>query len=69
MTPEELEVRFTYHPPKEYQPAMYGQIRANALDLAMLMRDFCPESRELSLAITALEESVFWANAAIARRS
>jgi len=27
-----------------------------------------PESREQSLAITALEEAVMWANAAIARR-
>ena len=35
--------------------------------LAHLLVTNCPESRELSCALTKLEEAVMWANAAIAR--
>ena len=42
-------------------------LRAMAKRYAMVLNTVCPESRELSLAITKLEECVFWANAAIAR--
>ncbi|RJO60788.1 MAG: hypothetical protein C4542_08030 [Dehalococcoidia bacterium] len=65
---DELQCRFTYHAPKEGQPEMYESIRKNALHLAYILVEHCPESRELSLALTHLEEAVFWANAAIARR-
>ena len=65
---EDLPVRFTYHPPKGDQAQKYVQIRDKAKELAVIMIERCPESRELSLAITKLEEAVFWANAAIARR-
>lgn len=64
----ELSVRFSYHAPKEDQPARYTSIRNAAKGLAELIVDTTPESREQSLAITALEEAVMWANAAIARR-
>jgi len=65
---EEIGVRFTYHAPKEGQPGTYEAIRNFAGDYANCLRALCPESRELSLAITKLEEVVFWANAAVARR-
>lgn len=32
-----------------------------------MINNLCPESREKSLAVTNLEESVMWANASIAR--
>ena len=67
ITPEEIEKRFTYHPPQPGQPALYEQIRYTAKELAITICSLTPESREQSLAITALEESVMWANAAIAR--
>jgi hypothetical protein len=67
MNIEELDKRFTYHAPKADQPKRYEQIRQNAYVLANLIEQTCPESREKSLAITKLEEVVFWANAAIAR--
>lgn len=67
MEPEDLKNRFTYHAPKEGQPEKYQTLRFEVLKLALLINQFCPESREKSLAITALEESVFWANAGIAR--
>jgi hypothetical protein len=65
---EELEVRFTYHAPKDDQPKKYEMIRASAKTLAQELVLLTPESREQSLALTKLEEVVFWANAAIARR-
>lgn len=63
----ELKHRFTYHAPKEGQPDKYTCLRSEALDLAVVIKDLCPDSREKSLAITKLEEAVFWANASIAR--
>jgi hypothetical protein len=65
----EIETRFTYHAPKEGQPAKYECLRSGAKTLAKLILAKCPpECRETSLAITKLEEAIFWANAAIARR-
>jgi len=63
----DLENRFTYHPPKGDQPDRYECIRGMAWDVARYLEQECPASRELSLALTKLEEVVFWANAAIAR--
>lgn len=68
MTPEELEARFTYHPPKDDQPQRYEKLRFNGRNLAEMIDELAPESREKSLALTKLEEAVMWANAAIARR-
>lgn len=68
MTDEELETRFTYHAPAGDQGDRYGRIRAAAKIYADLICELTPESREQLLAITALEETVSWANAAIARR-
>lgn len=62
-----LENNFTYHPPREGQAARYGELRDEAKKLAARILDLCPESRERSLALTELETSIFWANAAIAR--
>jgi hypothetical protein len=69
MSPDELQNRFTYHSPTGDQTERYKILRAAGKDLAELMGNHCPESRELSLALTNLEQAVFWANAAIARRS
>lgn len=65
---DELAIRFTYHAPHADQPDRYAEIRAEALSLADTVITLTPESREQSLALTKLEEVVFWANAAIARR-
>lgn len=64
---QDLKNRFTYHVPKEGQNQKYEDVRAKALELAELIDELCPDSREKSLSITSLEESVFWANASIAR--
>lgn len=65
--PAELENRFTYHPPSGAQPAQYTAIRSMALVFAQKINQIVPESREKSLALTNLEQTVMWANAAIAR--
>lgn len=64
---EHIENKFSYHPPKEGQPAKYEAIRDKAKELAYLIDSECPSSRERSLAMTKLEEVVMWANASIAR--
>ena len=64
---ERIENNFTYHSPKGDQPERYEAIRQNAKSLAFLLVDLCSDSRERSLALTKLEECVFWANASIAR--
>lgn len=66
---EELEKNFTYHAPKPGQPERYERIRSKAKEFAELLEVECPRSRELAVAMTQLETSVFWANAAIARNS
>lgn len=62
-----IENNFMYHQPKEDQNEKYEEIRNKAKELAYLIDDICPSSREKSLAFTKLEESVMWANASIAR--
>ena len=57
---------FTYHKPFGSQGERYEAIRAKARELAELLRGATPESREKSLAFTSLQQSVMWANAAIA---
>ena len=66
-TQEQLDNAFKYHSPKRDQNARYESLRATAKNLAELINGYCPESREKSLAITKLEESIMWANASIAR--
>lgn len=62
-----LDSVFSYHPPKDDQPAKYVAIRQLAKDFAHVVEELCPESRERSLAFTKIEEAVMWANASIAR--
>ncbi len=64
---ENIEKSYTYHAPKDDQTARYISIREHAKDLAYLIEEFCPDSRERSLAFTKLDECVMWANASIAR--
>ena len=63
----DLEKRFTYHAPSGDQPGKYETLRHFAKQLAYKVKGLSPVSREQSLALTKLEEVVFWANAAIAR--
>lgn len=64
---ETLENNFMYHAPKPGQNERYIALRAKAKELAYLIDNLCPPSRETALAMTQLEQSIFWANASIAR--
>lgn len=67
MIDSQLENIYKYHTPKQGQPEKYEAIRSKAKELAYLINELCPNSRERSLAHTNLEQVGFWANAAIAR--
>ena len=62
-----IENAFTYHSPKDGQSEKYQAIREKAKELAYLIQELVPPSREQSLAMTKLEECSMWANAGIAR--
>ncbi|WP_025849115.1 DUF7681 family protein [Paenibacillus ehimensis] len=64
---QQIENNFKYHSPKEGQPEKYTAVREKAKELAYLIDELCPNSREKSLALTNLEQAVMWANAGIAR--
>ena len=63
----EVKKRFTYHAPKGDQAKRYEEIRNLIGHAAITIDGMCPDGREKSLAITKLEEAIFWFNAAIAR--
>lgn len=63
----EIENKFTYHAPKPGQPERYKALRDDFKALAYRIMAECPDSRERALALTHLENSNMWANAAIAR--
>lgn len=63
---DEVVNLFTYHPVIGDQAERYEYLRAQARDLARAILSLTPESREQSLALTSLQQSIMWANAAIA---
>jgi hypothetical protein len=63
----EIDHRFDYVAPNNTTADLHVHTRAEYKRLAETLARTLPESREKSLAITALEESLMWANAAIAR--
>lgn len=66
--PVEVASRFAYHKPStEDVIEKHAAIRGNCSDLAFTLMALCPESRELSLALTNLDQVCMYANAAVAR--
>ena len=63
----QIKNAFVYHAPKDDQPDRYVEIRELAREFATRLCQLAPPSRELSLALTNLEQAVFWGNASIAR--
>lgn len=64
--PNNLENSFTYHAPKNNQPQRYETLRNKAKELAHMIDELCPNSREKSIAQTNLEQTIMWANKSIA---
>ena len=69
MEDADLDNRFTFHPATENTGPKFSAVREDCLVLARTLNILCPDSRELSLAITHLEEVMYWANASIARNT
>lgn len=63
---KDLDNRFTYHAPHGDQTDRYKQIRDKGKELAVLMSECCPASRELATALTQLTLVTMLANSAIA---
>ena len=62
-----IDNNFTYHAPHGTQGDTYDSIRGKAREYAHWLNETLPEGREKALALTNLEQAVFWANAAVAR--
>jgi hypothetical protein len=63
MDTDELRHRFAYHAPVGGKAHAHELVRSAAGELALGIDRLAPDCREKSLAITALEESMMWANA------
>ena len=64
----DIENRFSYHAPKDQSTVQaHEAVRAALKTTAHFVAGQIPAGREASLALTKLEEAMFWANAAIAR--
>lgn len=63
---ERVESDFTYHPPSPKKRRIHKEIDWETRQLAQRIVHLCPEGRDLSLALTALEEVRMRCNKAIA---
>jgi hypothetical protein len=65
---QDLEQRFFYHPPtSEGVEEHHERVNKTTYLLARHLAGGIPECREVSLALTKLEEARMWFNAAVAR--
>lgn len=62
----EIERRLGFHPGTPETAPRYAQNRRWAMDLAEAWDFELPPGREAALALTALQEALMWANAAVA---
>jgi hypothetical protein len=66
----ELQHRFNHHaPPNDTTAQKHVTVRERCLELAEIIDGTQADGREKSLALTKLEEAMFWANAGIAREN
>lgn len=66
ITKENVDNVFSYHAPKEGQPARYSAVRESARQLANVILDNVPDCADRSAALRQLREAVMTANAGIA---
>lgn len=68
MEAQDLKHRFQFHPADaENTKRAHEDVREAMLNAALEVNELLPDGREKSLAVTALEEAMMWANAGIAR--
>lgn len=56
-----IDKPYAYHKPSEDGLITINQLRAHFSDIAYLIDQACPNSRQKSLAQTKLEEAAMWA--------
>lgn len=70
MSPEDIKHRFAFHAATtDEKRDAHTSVRQACRRLADHINETCPDGREKSLAITAIEEAMFWGNAALARQT
>ena len=70
MDTADIANRFAFHAATDEEKRMdHTSVREYCRVLADFLNGKLPEGREKSLAITHLEEVMFWSNAALARKS
>lgn len=62
-----LDRTYGHHAPDADDVTCHEAVRAAARALEVRVRQVAPASRERSIALTKIEEAMFWSNAAIAR--
>lgn len=65
-TPDDISNSFGFHPGTQDVTALYKEIRNAFESVAQFINQSCPDSRELSLAITNLEQAQMWAIKSVA---
>lgn len=70
MSKHDIEHRFDFHPATtEEKQSEHTSVRETLKNAALWVDEKVPDGREKALAITKMEEAMFWANAAIARNN
>lgn len=64
---ERIENDFVAHSCPQHIADDMKQVRGALKSVALLLEKRCPKGRELSTALSNLEQAMFWANAAISR--
>lgn len=68
--PKDIEHRFAFHAATtDEKRDAHTSVRQNCRSLADFLNENLPDGREKALAITHLEEVMFWGNAALARQN
>lgn len=64
---DDLKRRFAFHPADGPTGQTHDTVRSSVHDCASDLCELIPPGRELSLALTSLEQAMMWGNAGVAR--
>lgn len=66
-TATRVRIDFAHHTVDDSEAKQMAELRARFADVANGLVEVVPDGREQQIALTKLEEALFWANAGIAR--